>query len=62
MALTFEEICERMCKLDEITLVETLEVTSEDLVEAFKDKIEINYPDIYLKITGESIEEDNDGY
>ena len=57
MAFTFEEVCDKMMRLDEITLVETLELSSEEIVEAFKDKIEIHYADVYLKVTGESVDE-----
>lgn len=34
------EIKERLMELDEITLVELLEITSEDIVSAFADRIE----------------------
>lgn len=37
---TFEEICENLIKIDEITLMEILDISSEDLVSRFKDKIE----------------------
>ena len=40
MALTFNEICERLTYIDEISLMELLELTSEDLVKAFPDKID----------------------
>ena len=36
----FEEICEDLIKIDEITLMEILDISSEDLVLKFKDKIE----------------------
>jgi hypothetical protein len=38
--LTFEEVKEKLKHLDEITLMETLEITSEDLVNRFADRIE----------------------
>jgi hypothetical protein len=38
--LTFEEIKEKLTQLDEITLMETLQITSEDLVNKFADRIE----------------------
>jgi hypothetical protein len=38
--LTLEEIKERLKRLDEITLMEVLGITSEDLVERFDDIIE----------------------
>ena len=41
MSLTLEEVKELLAKrLDEVTLLEVLEISSEDLVEAFSDKIE----------------------
>lgn len=58
MTFTFEELCERLALLDEVTLMETLELTSEEMVEAFKDKIEMEYSSVYLKVTGEDIEEE----
>lgn len=38
--LTLEEIKERLMRLDEVDLCEVLEISSEDLVERFIDKIE----------------------
>lgn len=40
MSLTFEDIRERLKILDEITLLEVLDISSEDLVDRFADKIE----------------------
>lgn len=40
MPLTYADLCERLQKLDEITLMELLEINSEDLVDRFHDKIE----------------------
>lgn len=40
MALTIEEIKERLKHLDEISLLEILNISSEELVEKFEDKIE----------------------
>ena len=40
MALTLEEIKERMKRWDELTLIEELSIRSEDLVERFDDIIE----------------------
>ena len=37
---TLEEIKEKLKQLDEVTLMETLEITSEDLVNRFLDRIE----------------------
>jgi len=38
--LTTHELQERLCRLDEVTLMELLEISSEDLVERFVDYIE----------------------
>lgn len=38
--LTLEEIKDKLKQLDEVTLLETLEITSDDLVERFLDRIE----------------------
>lgn len=40
MPLLLHEIKERLKELDEITLLELLDITSEDLVEMFGDVIE----------------------
>lgn len=54
---TFEEVKEKLLELDEITLMELLQVTSEDLVDNFDDKIIENYPFIYRQVTGEDLGE-----
>ena len=40
MALTLTDILDRLKSLDEITLLEILEISSEELVDRFLDKIE----------------------
>tara|TARA_R110000822_G_scaffold14005_3_gene49393 strand:- start:3563 stop:3763 length:201 start_codon:yes stop_codon:yes gene_type:complete len=40
MALTFQEVCEELSKLDETTLLEVLNITSDEIVNKFQDKIE----------------------
>lgn len=42
MSLTLEEVKERLAMLDEITLMELLDIHSDELVEAFEEKIEDN--------------------
>ena len=37
---------ERMATLDEITLLEVLDITSEELIERFADKIEDRFEDL----------------
>jgi len=41
--ITIQELKQKMMQLDEVTLMELLEVTSEDLVNRFSDIIENNY-------------------
>jgi hypothetical protein len=40
MNLTFEELKEKLKQVDEVTLLELLEIHSDDLVERFEDYIE----------------------
>ena len=41
--LTLDEILERIAKrYDEVTIMEALEITSEELVERFADKVDTN--------------------
>lgn len=45
-------VLDQLRSLDEVTLMELLEVTSEDLVDAFIDRIEDNLSFIYTQLTG----------
>ena len=38
--LTFHDVCERLKQQDEISVLEVLEITAEELVDRFHDKIE----------------------
>lgn len=38
MPLTYYELLEKMSQLDELTLIEILDISSEELVDAFSDK------------------------
>lgn len=40
MNLTFEELKEKLKSVDEVTLLELLEIRSDDIVERFEDYIE----------------------
>ena len=42
MEVTLEELKERLAGLDEVTLMEILDIHSDELVEAFEDRIEEN--------------------
>ena len=51
MALTLEELKQKIAeRLDEITLLEVLGITSYDLVERFSDLIEDNYDKLHREI------------
>jgi len=54
--MTFEEVRERLKRLDEVTLLEVLNINSEDIVERFGDFIE----DQLEELEGE-LEEFSDG-
>tara|TARA_R110000787_G_scaffold156933_1_gene270887 strand:- start:27 stop:191 length:165 start_codon:yes stop_codon:yes gene_type:complete len=54
--MTYEEVKEALLLLDEITLMELLQVTSEDLVDKFDEKLTEHYPFIYEQVTGETLE------
>ena len=46
--LTFTDVCDRLKQQDEISVLEVLEITSEELVDRFIDKIE-NKLDYFLE-------------
>lgn len=43
MSLTFADIVDRLQKYDEITILELLDISAEDLLKAFPEKIEERY-------------------
>ena len=53
--LTFEELKEKLKREDEVSLLELLDIESEDLVEMFEHKIEARF-----EILVEDYEEDED--
>lgn len=46
MSLTLPEILERLKRLDETTLLEVLEISSEDILERFVDKVEDRFEEL----------------
>lgn len=46
--LTFTDVCDRLKQQDEISVLEVLEITSDELVDRFTDKIE-NKLDYFLE-------------
>lgn len=43
MPLTLRDVVSKIAQLDEITVLEILEITSEELAERFVDKVESKY-------------------
>lgn len=51
--LTLNELCERLKHIDEISLMEVLEINSEEIVDRFVDKIEERMDDLQLDFEAE---------
>lgn len=51
MTLTVNEVIERMRRWDEVYLLERLEISSEDLIERFSDKIEDRYFELMEEVS-----------
>ncbi len=50
MALTLEELKDRLKQLDEVILVDVLQLESGDIVYRFEDVIEKNFYDLEMKL------------
>ena len=57
--LTLDDIKDKLKQLDEVTLMETLEITSEDLVDRFTDLIEKQQDTLELELD-DNLSWDND--
>ncbi len=55
MALTIEDISERLKRQDEVSLLEILEINSDDIVDRFQDFIEE-----HAEFLSEDLEDDNE--
>jgi len=51
--LTLNELCERLKHIDEISLMEVLEINSDEIVDRFVDKIEDRMDDLQLDFEAE---------
>lgn len=51
--LTLNELCDRLKHIDEISLMEVLEINSEEIVDRFIDKIEDRMDDLQLDFEAE---------
>lgn len=58
--LTLQELKERLKRLDELSLLELLDVTSEEIVEMFVDRIEDNFDRLMSEVDYDGEEEDNE--
>jgi hypothetical protein len=59
MNRTFSELCEELKRIDETTLLELLEISSEEIVDKFEDKIEDRLDKLLYNIDSNEIEELN---
>ena len=50
MNLTFEELKEKLQRIDEVTLLELLDIHSDDLIEKFEDVIEDKQEELMKEI------------
>jgi hypothetical protein len=55
--MTLPEMSERLSDIDVITLIELLNITSQDIVERFQDYIEDSYDMILFEIEGTDTDE-----
>jgi hypothetical protein len=57
MPLTFEELRDKLRQVDEISLLEILDISSEELVERFQDRIEDRIEELESDFEDESDDE-----
>ena len=50
MTILFEELKEKLMRFDEVTLLELLNISSEDLVNRFEDTIDERYDELLKEI------------
>jgi hypothetical protein len=56
LTLTVPELKERLKRLDEVSLLELLNISSEELVDSFSDNIENNYESLCKEVDWEETE------
>ena len=62
MSYTYADVLRRLMQEREIDLLELLEISSEDLVERFKDKIEDKLDEFIIEFEEEEEENDWENY
>jgi hypothetical protein len=53
MSLTLEDVFDKLKKVDEISLLEILDISSEDIVDRFPDKIEDKIDELEIDLDEE---------
>ena len=61
MTKTYRDVVERLKSVDEVSLLEVLEITSEELVDRFNDKIEEKIDDFIQEFEDEETLDDSEG-
>jgi len=56
MSLTINELFDRLKELDELSILEILNISSEELVQRFQDEIEERYDNLVTKFEDENDE------
>ena len=51
--MTFTQLCEKLEELDEITVMELLDINTEDLVVRFEDRVELKLEELQRDIGDE---------
>ena len=63
MTILYSELLEKLKDIDEITLMELLEINSEELVDRFEDRIEDKMDSLAAALEDKPLEDDgSDGY
>lgn len=57
--LTLTDLFDKLKSIDEVSLLEVLEISSEDLVDRFADKIELKYEELVEDFDDDEGEETN---
>lgn len=57
MSDTWSEVLEKLSRIDEVSLLELLEINSEQIVDRFQDVIEERYDELYYRLEDEQEED-----
>lgn len=55
MSLTFAEVSERLKRIDEVSLLEVLHISAEDLVERFEDRIREHFDQLEEDLSDDEV-------